>query len=162
MLIERLVAGGTELCVVGDDGQAIYQWRGSDVGNITSFVSRYPGVRQFHITTNRRSRRKIIDAEIVFAQTIPGRLDKHMSPYRPTADAPEIVVWGATSEHEEAGQITYLIDELHEKSLSYRDIAVLVRGRWRTSSCARSHCWARSSQTSGSPRLVPPLTSINR
>jgi DNA helicase-2/ATP-dependent DNA helicase PcrA len=61
-LIERLVGERTELCVVGDDDQAIYQWRGSDVANIVDFPRRYADVATFTITTNRRSRPQIIDA----------------------------------------------------------------------------------------------------
>ena len=53
-LIELLTGPEVELCVVGDDDQAIYQWRGSDVSNIVTFASRYPGVATFGITTNRR------------------------------------------------------------------------------------------------------------
>jgi DNA helicase-2/ATP-dependent DNA helicase PcrA len=39
-LIQRLTGPSTELCVVGDDQQAVYQWRGSDVSNIVTFVER--------------------------------------------------------------------------------------------------------------------------
>src|SRR5207237_4553127 len=59
-LIELLTGPGVELCVVGDDDQAIYQWRGSDVNNIVSFARRYPDVATFEITANRRSRPGIV------------------------------------------------------------------------------------------------------
>jgi DNA helicase-2/ATP-dependent DNA helicase PcrA len=55
-LIELLTGRAVELCVVGDDDQAIYRWRGSDVSNIVTFAARYPGVATFEIVTNRRSR----------------------------------------------------------------------------------------------------------
>jgi DNA helicase-2/ATP-dependent DNA helicase PcrA len=59
-LIERLTGPQTELCVVGDDDQAIYQWRGSVVANIVDFPRRYADVATFTITTNRRSRPQIM------------------------------------------------------------------------------------------------------
>src|SRR5205814_4328605 len=66
-LIELLTGPAVELCVVGDDDQAIYQWRGSDVSNIVTFVDRYPSVATFEITTNRRSRPQVIDVANRFA-----------------------------------------------------------------------------------------------
>jgi len=128
-LIERLVAGGAELCVVGDDDQAIYQFRGSSVKNIVEFTNRYPNVATFRLETNRRSRPTIIDTANAFGATIPGRLAKTMLHDRPALPASEVVVWGADSEQDEAGYITSMIDDLHEHGLPYRDIAVLVRGR---------------------------------
>ena len=80
-----------ELCVVGDDDQAIYQWRGSDVRNIVEFTDRYPGVRTFTITVNRRSRPHIV-AAASFASSIPGRLDKEMSAYEDFDGEPDLLV----------------------------------------------------------------------
>lgn len=129
-LIELLVAGGAELCVVGDDSQAIYQWRGSDVGNIVTFVDRYPEVATFKITTNRRSRPQIVDVANAFEASIPGRLQKTMSPDRAASGSgPEVVIWSAAREVEEAGWIASLILDLADRGVEYRDIAVLVRGR---------------------------------
>lgn len=45
-LIRRLARSPVHLCVVGDDQQSIYQWRGSNVDNILTFADRYPDVRQ--------------------------------------------------------------------------------------------------------------------
>ncbi len=60
-LQERLVRGlvrfGANLCVVGDDDQTIYQWRGSQVSNIITFDRRYPDVRQVTLDDNFRSSR---------------------------------------------------------------------------------------------------------
>jgi DNA helicase-2/ATP-dependent DNA helicase PcrA len=128
----RLLTGPTvELCVVGDDQQAVYQWRGSDVSNIVTFADRYPSVATFEITTNRRSRPQIIEVANDFSRSIPERIDKTMGPHRPSADGPEpeIVVWSAPSEADEAGWIANLILDLAESGVPYRDIAVLVRGR---------------------------------
>lgn len=130
-LIELLVAGGAELCVVGDDDQAIYQWRGSDVSNIVRFKDRYQGVAEYSITRNRRSRPEIIDAANNFARSIPNRLPKKMQPDRPASRTGESVVcWSASTAVEEAGWIANMILDLHkDHRVAYRDIAVLVRGR---------------------------------
>jgi DNA helicase-2/ATP-dependent DNA helicase PcrA len=129
-LIRLLVGPDTELCVVGDDHQAIYQWRGSDVSNIVSFAKRYPAVTTFEITTNRRSRPGIIEVANRFSATIPGSIDKTMLVARDTAgDGPEVVLWRAPSEADEAGWIAGMIDQLAQAGTPYRDIAVLVRTR---------------------------------
>jgi ATP-dependent DNA helicase UvrD/PcrA len=130
-LIELLTSPQIELCVVGDDQQAIYQWRGSDVSNIVTFPERYPGVATFEITTNRRSRPSVIDVANDFARTIPDRIEKTMGHHRPPAGGPEpeVVVWSAPSEIEEAGWVANLILDLVDAGVRYRDIAVLVRSR---------------------------------
>ena len=130
-LIELLTGPAVELCVVGDDDQAIYQWRGSDISNIVTFAARYPSVSMFEITTNRRSRPQVIETANRFATTIPGRLDKTMQSHRnPSASGgPEVVVWSASSEVEEAGWIASLIMDINETGVPYKDIAVLVRSR---------------------------------
>jgi DNA helicase II / ATP-dependent DNA helicase PcrA len=127
-LIGLLTGLEVELCVVGDDDQAIYQWRGSDVRNIVEFTARYPGVRTFTITENRRSRPRIVEVATAFARSIPGRLDKEMLAVRDPA-AVEVVTWAAETQAEESDRIAETIQRLHAAGLPYRDIAVLVRGR---------------------------------
>jgi len=128
-LIALLTGPQVELCVVGDDDQAIYQWRGSDVSNIVTFADRYPGVATFEITTNRRSRPAIIAAANGFAETIDGRLPKTMGTHRPASGGAEVVAWAAPDEQREAGWLTSMILDLHDAGVAYRHIALLVRGR---------------------------------
>lgn len=130
-LIKVLAGPGVEVCVVGDDDQAIYQWRGSDVANIVTFAQRYSNVATFQITTNRRSRPQIVEVANTFAATIPGRLDKTMAPFRPAGPShhPEVVVWYAPSELDEAGWIAEHILSLNDAGVPFSDMAVLVRGR---------------------------------
>ncbi len=83
-LQERLVRGlvrfGANLCVVGDDDQTIYQWRGSQVSNIVTFATRYPAVRQVTLEDNFRSSRGIVELGRSVAELIPAgeRLPKAM------------------------------------------------------------------------------------
>lgn len=128
-LIATLTGPDVELCVVGDDDQAIYQWRGSDVGNIMTFTERYEGVETFEIVTNRRSRPTIIETANSFATTIPNRLHKVMGTHRPPGGAPEVVVWHADTEQAEAGWIAEKVLDLHDDGVAFGGISVLVRTR---------------------------------
>ena len=121
--------GNADLVVVGDDDQAIYQWRGSNVENLVTFADRYDGVSSFRLLVNRRSRPDIVSLANSFAQSIPGRLEKEMGSYRPSdGDAVSIAV-GFDDEQTEADEIAMSIDQLHADGVAYRDIAILVRGR---------------------------------
>ena len=129
-LIRRLTGPDTELCVVGDDDQAIYQWRGSDVNNIVTFASRYEPVTTFEIATNRRSRPEIVEAANGFARSIPNRLAKEMNPHRPPdGSSPRVVVWREKNEMTEAGWIASLVLDLKHADVPFRDIGILVRSR---------------------------------
>lgn len=130
-LIRLLAApnGNADLVVVGDDDQAIYQWRGSDVQGIVTFADRYPGVVQFELLKNRRSRPAIVEAANAFAQSIPGRLPKQMQPFRPAVGDSVTVAVGIETEEKEAQQLAVTIRGLHAQGVPYRDIAILVRAR---------------------------------
>src|SRR5207248_2861440 len=81
-LIALLAQPPVQLTVVGDDDQAIYQWRGSDVRHIVNFAAeRAAAVHSESLDTNRRSRPAIIAAANAFAQSIPKRLQKEMKPH---------------------------------------------------------------------------------
>jgi DNA helicase-2/ATP-dependent DNA helicase PcrA len=79
-LVAALTRFGANLCVVGDDDQTIYQWRGSEVSNILTFTSRYPGVRQIEVADNFRSTEGIVRLGRSIAETLPAneRLPKAM------------------------------------------------------------------------------------
>jgi len=128
----RLLAkpnGAADLVVVGDDDQAIYQWRGSNVDNIVTFDQRYDRVAQFDLLINRRSRPDIVSLANSFAQTIPGRLDKQMDPYREAAGSAISIAVGHEDEATEADAVALDIEALRSRGINYRDIAILVRGR---------------------------------
>ncbi|MCA9638877.1 MAG: UvrD-helicase domain-containing protein, partial [Myxococcales bacterium] len=83
-LQERLIAGltqfGANLCVVGDDDQTIYQWRGSEVRNIVTFADRHDDVTQVTLAENFRSSKGIVELGESVADLIPPeqRLAKDM------------------------------------------------------------------------------------
>lgn len=130
-LIELLAKphGRADLVVVGDDDQAIYQWRGSNVNNIVTFEQRYARVTQFHLLTNRRSRKPIVDLANAFAASIPERLDKEMRAHRSTHGVSIAMQADFADEAAEADAIAADISALHANGVPYRDIAILVRGK---------------------------------
>ncbi|GAB96960.1 DNA helicase-2/ATP-dependent DNA helicase PcrA [Kineosphaera limosa] len=79
-LIRALTQFGANLCVVGDDDQTIYQWRGSEVSNIITFARRHASVRQVTLDDNFRSSRGVVELGRSIAETIPvgDRLAKRM------------------------------------------------------------------------------------
>lgn len=125
--IELLATPPVELCVVGDDDQSIYQWRGTDVENIVKFAERYPSVATYRISTNRRSVANIVELANKFSQSIKGRLPKKMTPARPATEG-AVSIWNATTEVEEAKRIAQTIAQLVRDGHEYRDIAILFRG----------------------------------
>ena len=144
-LQERLVRGltrfGANLCVVGDDDQTIYQWRGSEVSNIVTFKDRYAGVRQVTLAENFRSSEGVVEVGRSVAERIPDgrRLSKamvrsgHQSWRRGDMIAREF-----GDEHEEAVWICDRLEAMRglafedtsagePRGLSWSDFAVLYR-----------------------------------
>lgn len=135
-LIALLAKPPVAICVVGDDDQCIYQWRGSDVNNILTFKRRHgKGSRRVAhkpISVNRRSRPAIIKAANRFSETIEPRLAKAMKRHR-QGDGEEVCCWTAETPECEASIVADTVEQLNGKGFTYRDIAVLLRSV-RTSS----------------------------
>ncbi len=121
--------GGADLVVVGDDDQAIYQWRGSSVENITTFASRYQSVTTFELLRNRRSRPDIVSVADGFAKSITGRLEKTITPDRSAFGPSMHIDMSHEFEVDEAAAIVDSIQNLRANGFAYRDMAILVRGR---------------------------------
>ena len=127
-LIELLSGeGGIELCVVGDDDQSIYQWRGSRVENIVTFTERYAAVARYELLINRRGRTSLVALADQFAATIPNRLPKQMRAHREDGDLHPIDVSVCDFEADEAELIADTIAELAGQGVALRDIAILAR-----------------------------------
>ena len=125
-LISLIAVPPVELCVVGDDDQAIYQWRGSDVRNIITFADRHTDLRLVRLLENRRSRPEIILKASNFASTIPERLKKMMTPVRENSGR-AVHLWLAATDVEEAEAIALTIERIHSTGSGYSEIAILLR-----------------------------------
>ncbi len=136
-LVELLHGLGAGICVVGDDDQTIYQWRGSSVGNILEFEERYPSVEQIRLEENFRSSEGVIATARGFIEKVNPRLTKAMKfanaqPY----ESGDVVALSFDSPEEEAKYIAETIRSLYgvafndggqERGLSWSDMAVLLR-----------------------------------
>lgn len=127
-LVCALAGRHTQLFVVGDDDQSIYQWRGSKVQIIQEFFKRYPPVQTFELGTNRRSLPSIVSVAADFAATIVPRLPKSMSWSRTQAqDAHPVRIITPASRQEEANEIASGILRLMKAGWQAGQIAILVR-----------------------------------
>jgi len=140
-LIASLVSQGANLCVVGDDDQTIYQWRGSELGNILTFATRYTDVEQITLGENFRSSPGILAVGRTVAESIPPvhRLPKVMAATgHQTWERGDILALDFLDEQAEAAWICDRIAELHgagfsdtptsaPRGLSWSDCAVLFR-----------------------------------
>ncbi|MEZ5531606.1 MAG: ATP-dependent DNA helicase [Steroidobacteraceae bacterium] len=128
---------GARICVVGDDDQTIYQWRGSDVENILTFATRYPGVDQIPIEENFRSSDGIVATARPFIEQNAARLPKAMKPTGAQPyEAGDIVALAFASPQEEAQHIVATARTLRgiafaedgiERGLAWSDMAILLR-----------------------------------
>lgn len=128
---------GACICVVGDDDQTIYQWRGSDVENILTFDQRYPDVERISLEENFRSSDGIVETARVFIELNSVRLTKAM---KATAAQPyetgDIVALSFQDPGVEPRYIAETIQSLRgvafdeggvERGLSWSDMAILLR-----------------------------------
>ena len=130
-LIRGLVGSNTQLCVVGDDDQSIYQWRGSDVAIMQGFRQRYRPVLTVELGINRRSVPSIVAVAADFAETITPRLKKSIDKLRPEPKNSRLVrVLNPDNRKQEAEDITSAIQGLIKSGWHPGQIAILIR-QWR-------------------------------
>lgn len=125
-LLRGLVRPPYNLCVVGDDDQAIYGWRGADVRNILAFDQHFPGAETIKLQENYRSRGPILEAANSVVKNNKERHDKELIITRPGGDPVHLVV--AADGQEEATWIGRKIRRLvMDEGESANEIAVLYR-----------------------------------
>lgn len=114
------------LCVVGDDDQSIYGWRGAEVKNILNFEHDYPGCIVIKLEQNYRSTSSILDAANAVIRNNPLRSDKALWTAGDTGREIDLIV--AETEEEEAGAIVeaIMMEQFRDK-LFWSDFAILYR-----------------------------------
>lgn len=136
-VVMELHSLGAGICVVGDDDQTLYGFRGSDIKNILTFNDRYPDVAQVKLEDNFRSSEGIVAVARDFIRQVVRRLPKEMQAKAAQAYEPgDIVALGLESPEGEAEYIAETCKALRgatiregesERGVSWSDMAVLLR-----------------------------------
>ncbi len=125
-LLAGLLAGGyRNICVVGDDDQSIYRFRGADITNILSFEKQYKGARTIRLEQNYRSTQNILDAANAVIRNNEGRKGKTLWTENGAGDP--VTVKTCFNESDEANFVVGQIMTDYNKGANWRDNAILYR-----------------------------------
>ncbi len=126
LFVEALSHEHKNLCVVGDDDQSIYGWRGADIGNILDFQENFPGAQMFKLEQNYRSTKTILSAASAVVSKNEKRAAKEL--FTESEDGAIIKVLEGRNELDEGRLI---VDEVQsvcrQKGHGFQDIALLYR-----------------------------------
>lgn len=137
-VLTQLASGTGNLCVVGDEDQSLYRFRGATVRNILEFPTRFPNCHSVKLTTNYRSHQKIVSAYDRWMKSAnwtnpsgpPFRFNKSIEA-DPTAEFPEypavLSIWGQNSK-DEATRFAELVSYLKQQNVitDYSQVALLL------------------------------------
>ena len=126
LIAKTLAAREQNLCVVGDDAQSIYAFRGADIGNILSFQKDYPDAACVRLEQNYRSTKNIVKLADSIIRNNKSQLEKSLWTDNPVGDP--VIVVEALSERDEAQIIERRVRDIQLRlGLMYQDFAVLYR-----------------------------------
>jgi len=125
-LLARLLAGGHEnICVVGDDDQSIYRFRGANIENILNFENQYKTCRTIRLEQNYRSTQNILDAANAVIKNNTGRKGKTL--WTKSGPGDKVLVKTVFNESDEANFVAGKIMESYGRGGNWRDSAILYR-----------------------------------
>ncbi|WP_455757650.1 ATP-dependent helicase [Sulfurimonas sp.] len=124
-LIQKLCTSHNNICVVGDDDQSIYGWRGAHIRNIMEFDQDFKGCEVFKLEENYRSRTPILKVANSLIEHNRSRLGKKLIATRGGGD--DVSILNSSDENEEARKIATNINKLLDSGISANDIAILYR-----------------------------------
>src|SRR5690606_5496081 len=126
LIVKKLAAINENICVVGDDAQSIYAFRGANIQNILNFEKDYPDLHVFKLEQNYRSTQNIVKAANSIIANNTNQLKKNV--FSENEAGEKISVFRAFSDNEEGKIVAEAIAQaraLH--GLNYRDFAILYR-----------------------------------
>jgi DNA helicase-2/ATP-dependent DNA helicase PcrA len=124
-LVSLLAAKYKNICVVGDDDQSIYKFRGADISNILGFEDEFENAKTIKLEENYRSTQNILSAANEVIANNRGRKPKKL--WTGNGNGEPVTVYNASNEHDEARYIAQKINEIHSNGGTYNDYAILYR-----------------------------------
>lgn len=126
LLISLLASLHGKICVVGDESQSIYGFRGADISNILNFEKEFPNAKVVKLEENYRSTQNILDAANEVIKNNRSKIDKNLWTQNDSGD--KVCYKTLPNEYEEVEFIVEKIDELCRKeNMKYSDFALLFR-----------------------------------
>jgi DNA helicase II / ATP-dependent DNA helicase PcrA len=125
-LLKMLTSREGKICVVGDDAQSIYSWRGANVANMLDFETDFPKHKIFKLEQNYRSTKFILQAADSVIKNNKSQIIKTL--WTENNDGEQLTLVKCADEKDEAFQISkYIKHEISKKKLSLKDFAILYR-----------------------------------
>ncbi|RDC55881.1 ATP-dependent DNA helicase [Pedobacter chinensis] len=125
-IVKKLAAAYQNICVVGDDAQSIYAFRGANIQNILNFERDYPDLKVYKLEQNYRSTQNIVDAASSIIANNKNQLEKNV--FSENVEGDRIKVSRAFTDNEEGKLVAEsIIQERSLKGYQYHDFAILYR-----------------------------------
>ena len=124
-VVDLVASGHRNLCVVGDDAQSIYSFRGAHFANILDFEKRYPDARRFRLTVNYRSTPEILGLANSSIANNRKQFPKELRSVRPSGALPGLVA--CRDVEQQAAFVAQRVLELRDEGIPLTEIAVLYR-----------------------------------
>lgn len=126
LIIKKLSQEHQNICVVGDDAQSIYSFRGARIENILSFQKDYPDAKLYKLERNYRSTRSIVNAANSLIKKNQDQIRKNI--YSENSEGEKIEVLNPGTDNDEGYQVANIIkDTAFREKVHYRDFAILYR-----------------------------------
>ena len=125
LIVQRLCEVHRRICVVGDDAQSIYSFRGANIDNILQFKNQYPGCRIFKLERNYRSTQNIVNAANSLIHKNTKQIQKTV--YSEKEEGSKVSVCASYSDYEEAYAVAGKISDMRMRNYEYADFAILYR-----------------------------------
>jgi len=126
LIVQKLAAKSHKVCVVGDDAQSIYSFRGARIENILKFKENYPECKVFKLEQNYRSTPNIVSVANSLIKKNEGQIPKNVFSER-KAGSP-VLVMNSYTETDESLKVSQLLDKIKRQTgMRYSDFAILYR-----------------------------------